>query len=316
MKTRYVFSYNGGGARGYFSAWVTQYIDNCLMEKGRSICGISDLLSGTSTGGLIAICKSLGMTYHDIILMYEKWLPYIFEKSFWRKGLTDEIYKTDNVEEAFNEVLGDQTTGDCTTPVMITTCLGYERHVHVFASHSIGNIENRGDFYLKDIARATSAAPVFFEPCRITSVDGAITYDCFDGGLGRNDPSLMTYLAAKKQWPNDPIRICVIGTGIANRPITYDETKDWGAPSWVMLNGCPLISMLMGYQQDSIKNDLENLIELFPNDQLLYIDTALTKANDDMDDVSANQLNRLRELAEISVSNIHESVLNSFFQLY
>lgn len=44
------------------------------------------------------------------------------------------------------------------------------------------------DFYMRDIGRATSAAPIFFPSAEITSLSFK-HYSLIDGGVGQNNPS-------------------------------------------------------------------------------------------------------------------------------
>lgn len=55
---------------------------------------------------------------------------------------------------------------------------------------SINSIFDRNqDFYMKDVSRATSAAPIYFPSAEIKNVDATISYSLIDGGVGLNNPS-------------------------------------------------------------------------------------------------------------------------------
>jgi patatin-like phospholipase/acyl hydrolase len=55
---------------------------------------------------------------------------------------------------------------------------------------SLNSIFDRNqDFYYKDVARATSAAPTFFPSAEIKNVYANIRYSLLDGGVGLNNPS-------------------------------------------------------------------------------------------------------------------------------
>lgn len=45
------------------------------------------------------------------------------------------------------------------------------------------------DFYMRDIARATSAAPTFFPSAEIKNIGASQRYSLIDGGVGLNNPS-------------------------------------------------------------------------------------------------------------------------------
>lgn len=45
------------------------------------------------------------------------------------------------------------------------------------------------DFYMKDVGRATSAAPIYFPSAEIRNVESTKEYSLIDGGVGQNNPS-------------------------------------------------------------------------------------------------------------------------------
>jgi patatin-like phospholipase/acyl hydrolase len=55
---------------------------------------------------------------------------------------------------------------------------------------SLGAVFDRNkDFYLRDIARATSAAPTFFPSAEIKNINATQKFSLIDGGVGLNNPS-------------------------------------------------------------------------------------------------------------------------------
>ena len=51
------------------------------------------------------------------------------------------------------------------------------------------------DYLLRDVARATSASPTYFEPARVHSLS-EISYPLVDGGVFANNPALCAYAEA------------------------------------------------------------------------------------------------------------------------
>ena len=45
------------------------------------------------------------------------------------------------------------------------------------------------DFYMRDVARATSAAPTYFPSAEIKNINANQQYSLIDGGVGLNNPS-------------------------------------------------------------------------------------------------------------------------------
>jgi patatin-like phospholipase/acyl hydrolase len=55
------------------------------------------------------------------------------------------------------------------------------------------------NFYVKDVCRATSAAPTYFSPVQIKSMYGQI-FSLIDGGMFANNPALCAYAEAKNSF--------------------------------------------------------------------------------------------------------------------
>jgi patatin-like phospholipase/acyl hydrolase len=71
---------------------------------------------------------------------------------------------------------------------------------------STESILNRDqDFYMRDVARATSAAPTYFPSAEIKNVNASIQLSLIDGGVGMNNPSKLVIDEVKKISVNDGI---------------------------------------------------------------------------------------------------------------
>ena len=72
-----------------------------------------------------------------------------------------------------------------------------------FNTHS-ASLSERRDYRVADAALATSAAPVYFPPASITSVDD--THKLLaDGGLYANTPAVCAYVEAHKLYGSEPL---------------------------------------------------------------------------------------------------------------
>lgn len=104
---------------------------------------------------------------------------------------------------------------------------------HFFKQHKSHNqIYN---FKVKDVARATSAAPTYFEVARVKNEIGT-SFALVDGGLFVNNPAMVAYSEARSMsfenkvdfpTPKDML-IISIGTGSKSKSYTHDQVKDWG----------------------------------------------------------------------------------------
>ena len=145
------------------------------------------------------------------------------------------------------------------------------------------------NFTMAEAAMATSAAPTFFEPYQIKS------HAFVDGGVFANNPSMFAIAEAlalsKTSEQISDITLVSLGTGNLTRKYPYAKAKDWGLLGWLD----PLINIMMDGMSKSVEIKLEYLMR--PT-QYYRFQAPLTEANDDIDDASPANLQRLEELAK------------------
>ena len=150
------------------------------------------------------------------------------------------------------------------------------------------------DFYVRDVARATTAAPTYFAPAQVTSLAGH-TYSLVDGGLVANNPALSAYVEARKLYRDAWKYVIVsIGTGRSGRRFRHDEIKRWGYLDWVSpLHGVPLTSMTWDGQSESVAHALKSL----PRVEYFRFNADLGHVSEEMDDAGEDNLHRVESLA-------------------
>ena len=80
---------------------------------------------------------------------------------------------------------------------------------------------------MKKVARATSAAPTFFEPLKLRYDDNICAL--IDGGVFINNPAISAYSEAIRLWGiNEDYIVISLGTGQLTREIKYEDAKGWG----------------------------------------------------------------------------------------
>jgi hypothetical protein len=104
------------------------------------------------------------------------------------------------------------------------------------------------DFRLRDIARATSAAPTYFPSAHIQNRKG----DAFwmaDGGLFANNPAMCALTSARKIFPGaERFLLVSLGTGQREDPINGKASADWGELGWLH----PVLSILLDGNADTV----------------------------------------------------------------
>ena len=231
-----ILSFDGGGLRGVLSIKLLEKIQSKISD----IVKTSNMISGTSTGSLIALGLAYGMTPEEISKLYSKEnLDYIFDKSY--SQISRPKYDNNHLKEILLSVFPENLKlKDLGKLVIIPTFyLGNKDNSwKAIFYNNIPNSETE-DYRVVDVAMASSAAPVFFP-----------SYDChIDGGIITTDPSLASIIYAIDDELGkrmDQIRLLSFGTGYCYNSIKEDTSK-WGAIEWVTSKDpdLPIISVTL-----------------------------------------------------------------------
>ena len=159
----------------------------------------------------------------------------------WR-GLLHPKYTASGLETLLKGLMGD---APLSRPVAGTHAAANSFDIDAFGLKMFRSWEAQAsaddDFPMWAVARATSAAPTYFPPAQVTSLNGRTTLHCVDGGVAVNDPVLVGVAEARhilaRQSTVDaastPVFAVSIGTGAKpSRSIPYEDVKDAGAIGW------------------------------------------------------------------------------------
>ncbi|MFC1716679.1 patatin-like phospholipase family protein, partial [Candidatus Poribacteria bacterium] len=185
----------------------------------------------------------------------------------------------------------ETTLKESLTDVIITS-YEIERRISWFFRTAKAKMDSGYDFPMWQVARATSAAPIFFEPFKIDTDDTIDYYALIDGGVFANNPAMCAYVEAKSTHSDtDDLLIVSLGTGQSSRPILYDEAKDWGLANWAL----PILNVVFDGVSDTVEYQLQRLL----SPECYYrFQTRLSDDNDDMDDASRENIRALKLLAQ------------------
>ena len=294
-----ILSIDGGGIRGLIPALVLAEIEE---KTGRATAENFDLIAGTSTGGILAVGLSKdggagkpAFSAKALAGLYEKRGKDIFKRSLWKGvcsigGIADELYPCEGIEKVLKEYFGDATLGSGLTKTLITTYDIWNRQPVFLKSWKA---EHRS-VPMKNAARATSAAPTYFEPARI-SVGGETKY-LVDGGVFINSPCVSAYVEALKIFPDErDFFVLSLGTGELVRRIEYEEAKGWGKAGWLL----PVLSCMFDGVSDASDYQMKQLL----GERYIRMQTKLWLASDDMDDATNGNLANLKIESESLIRN-------------
>ena len=299
-----VLSIDGGGIRGVIPAYILQNIEN---RSGKRTAEIFDLIVGTSTGGILAAGLTVPddsgtdpkYSAEDLLQLYTEYGSDIFRRSFWKGvtspcGAADEQYDAEPLERVLEQYLGNTTLADCLIPIAVAS-YDVERRQPYFFKTSRALESSSRNHYLKEAARATSAAPTYFEPAVVKSrARRSVTRSLIDGGVFVNNPAMTALVEALSLGHElSDILVVSLGTGISTREIPFEDAKDWDAPNWVR----PVISIMMDGSADAADYQVKQLLPYEGDAQRYFrFDGELEVALDDLD--AANEANILALMAE------------------
>jgi patatin-like phospholipase/acyl hydrolase len=300
-----ILSLDGGGIRGIIPATVLAEIET---RTGARIAELFDLVAGTSTGGILA----LGLVKpseddptqpqykaSDLAELYEKEGKHIFARSPWHRlkavdNLLDEKYDAGGLEKVLQSYFGDAKLSQAVTETLVTSYEIEKRSPWFFARHK-ALASSDFDFPMRFVARATSAAPTYFEPEALpgSPPPGGL----IDGGVYANNPAMCAYVEAKKLYGNvDEMLVVSLGTGQHTRPIHYGEAKGWGLAMWAK----PILDVVFDGVSDTVDHQLQLLCEVSDGEDPRYyrFQTELNVGSDDMDNVTNTNMAALKQKAQ------------------
>lgn len=333
-----ILTIDGGGIRGIFPITILAAIERKLKNDGNprwQIYHHFDLISGTSTGGIIALGLALGVPAQDILDIYMKHASTIFGSP---KSLIGNFFmakhKREGLEKLLRETFSKYNNGkdpilkDCKTNVCIPIYDLLQGKFSVCKNAYHKSFVRDYHIPAYQVALATSAAPTYFDPYSATYIDLNGTEKSFsnkvDGGVAANNPTLLAIIEAQTAFYKElsELKIFSIGTGTqilsdgANR-------KSWGLHYWMLKNGkTRLIDLFFQAQAQNV----ENLISLMCNGidkenskSPAFIYKRLSKEFDAsmaiaMDETNIDKLKKLSEIAQLEYTYVASDIHKTFFE--
>ena len=304
-----ILSIDGGGIRGMIPAMFVAEIEKRLrIATGKADSYISDyfdMIAGTSTGGILAcfyLYNHNGIRFDAVkaIDLYEKYGATVFPKRFFRFfiRLFDSLYPDKGIDSVLMRTFGESKLSEapCNSAIMAYDISA--RKAVIFTAEAARKDKNR-DYLLRDIARATSAAPTYFRVAKATSIDDVPSY-LIDGGIYANDPTICAMIEARKtlfRYPNTFPRIknmyiVSLATGQTAKPYRYEQAKRWGVINWAI----PVIDMLQSSSAEVVSYQVSSLFDSEGcSDQYIRIMPELYKVSHRIDDASPDNIACIKE---------------------
>lgn len=238
-----ILSLDGGGLRGFLSLAFLERIESLLGQRyggdpGFRLCDYFDLIGGTSTGAIIAAGLATGRRTSEILKMYQEMGQRVFRKLPWRVGVFSPKFESAPLKAALADQLGDMTLGSeeiRTGLVMVSKRLDtgslWPIHNNPRGRYYEAPIDDPAarpnkDLLLRDVVRASCAAPHYFEPEPI-EVGYGTTGAFVDGGVSPyNNPALLLLMFATLSgyavnWPLGEGKLLLVSVGTGYQRVRY-----------------------------------------------------------------------------------------------
>jgi hypothetical protein len=266
---RRLLALDGGGIRGLITLGILEKMEADLrriLKKDASfrLADYFDFIGGTSTGAILAVGLSIGLSASELTKFYLEAGPLMFKKEelldrLWNK------FKSDPLEGKLKEILGKTTK--LGSPNLKTLLLLVMRNITTDSPWPVTNNPNahynapdREDCNLKlplwQLVRASTAAPTYFPPEVVKLKEGR-QFVFVDGGVTPyNIPAFLMFRKAtaepyKLLWEKGEDKMLIVSAGTGSAPRLGPEA---GNPSRSILEVAISIAgeMMngMAYDQD------------------------------------------------------------------
>ena len=315
-----ILSIDGGGMRGIIPGMFLVSLEQKLKKQSgdpdAAIVDFFDFFAGTSTGGILTcllLCPSEKdplrprFSAKEALDMYLNYGTDIFKAGVFKRilsglGLTSERYSSATFEGVLERYFGDTKLSQLIKPCIVTSYNIELRKTHFFRQQTALMRGDIRDFYLKDVCRATSAAPTYFSVAEIYSLSNT-RYPLLDGGVFATNPSLSGLIEVTKAFNQtrvDDIFIFSLGTGRSKKSYDYEHFKNSRAVTIVPA----LIDIMMSGVAENSDFFLQQLFKSVGKaDQYVRIEPQdLHSIEESLDAASPTNIKKLVALADRTIS--------------
>lgn len=254
-----ILSIDGGGMQGIVAGRTLAYLEEVLQKKSGNpdarIADFFDLAIGTGVGGLIAaMLFADDGTGRPLCRAEEAWRLLAEEGRRLFKPASSGLlakfrpgmgarFSGKSMERVFKRLFAaadgrSLTLKDTLKPILIP-CYDLSSAAPFLFSRADALETDNFDFKLWEVCRAALAAPGFFDPLILKSVDGQTACTAIDGGLVMNNPTVaaVTHVVHNKQeFPSvegvEDLLVLSVGTGQFDQACDYEKVKRWSAARW------------------------------------------------------------------------------------
>ncbi|MEO6811459.1 MAG: CBASS cGAMP-activated phospholipase [Isosphaeraceae bacterium] len=223
-----ILSLDGGGIKGAFTASVLATLEEVT---GKRVLDHFDLITGTSTGGIIAVGLGMGLSAGELREFYRSEGSAIFPST----GLTHRLRSNlrhlfrpkqsqETLRRAIARVLGDRKLGESQRPLVIPAYDAVGGRIYLFKTPHHAHFSYDFDSPAVDVAVATAAAPTYYSAFEFPR--NGVSY--IDGGVWANCPVLVGLAEATNWLDAAPKDIDILSIGTTTEPFYISERRRLG----------------------------------------------------------------------------------------
>ena len=317
-----ILSIDGGGIKGVFPAKFLALLEEEIGEG--QIHKHFDIITGTSTGGIIALALSLGVPAKKILELYKdnaqtifgKKRYNIFKRAFYSNKPLEDLLK--NIFKEYHNKDEHPRIDNAKTKLLIPIYSLMDGSTQVLKTPHTSDLILDKHIPMYMAAMATSAAPTFFNSYSNTfkKIDST-TVESFtnkvDGGVYANNPSMIALIEAQTRLERELSEIDLLSLGTGQKIFSNAKKKKrWQVFYWIWKKR--IIELFMQSQSQIVHNSISVLNNFNKDFNYHRIDLEF----DDnfkvaMDEKNANKLEALAERATREYQKNCKDVLDTYF---
>ncbi len=316
-----ILSIDGGGNKGVFPAKFLTSIEEEIGEG--QIHKYFNIITGTSTGGIIALALSLGVPAKEILALYQdnaktifgKMSWCIFRKPFYSNKPLEKLIRTKF--KAYNKDK-DPIINDAKVNLLIPIYNLVNGATQVLKTPHAQDLHIDKHIPMYMAAMATSAAPTFFNAYSNTyKKENTNVVESFsnkiDGGVFANNPSMLAIIEAQTRFNKDLSQIELLSLGTGQKLFSNAKNKNkWSVGFWIWKKR--IIESFMQSQSQIVHNSVAVLDKFNTDFKYKRIDLKFDENfNVKMDETDKNKLDKLVEKSATIFQNERSNVLDTYF---
>jgi patatin-like phospholipase/acyl hydrolase len=249
-----ILSLDGGGVKGLYAAAVLARLEEDL---GTRVADHFDLITGTSTGGVIALGLGRGLRPAELVDFYAKEGAAIFRWPRLRQArhVLRAKYSHRRLERALRSMFGERRLIDSEKRLVIPAYNLDTGQVHVFKTRHHRRLNRDWRVPMWEVAMATSAAPTYL-PAHILADDRC---RLIDGGVWANNPVALGIAEAISLLNVRLEAIQVLSLGTTSTRARHHRRLDrGGVVQW--LRGNSIVDVLLRGQSEGVHGLAQHLV--------------------------------------------------------